>query len=667
MAFNIYTGVWTDWMRGSILGATLTLTARDASLLLAFIAAFVTVVAARLWLILSFILHQSFSSGGQHDGLHYQRQHILRNSTSPASAIWLFLQQAWYWRGIARRTNLRTLPWVLFGVFYIMAFAVLAIFSSQISDSASEYRLVARQDDCGLFIPADRSELQRKETFDNYRAAVYSQQCYHDSAFTTEGTCNALPQASLAWFNASVPCPFNDRICLGLSAFKMETGWIDSFSDLGINEPSRNRITYKRETICSPLVTQPGFAEFVSGDEAEELGWDDDILLRFYYGPIQGPGLDQNHTHSYNTYGQNMLNTYTTWPFYSLAGDVETELSTWRPIPELALEDRDISILLIAPNSVIHLEQNNDPVFRANVTRTIDGIERYLPDRYVSPIACADAHKICNPNSGSCTPWQGSTQVLQSARKADVGLNKVQMAIAERLGIDLTSSTFYHAMWTRTQSFLRAHELVSGLTQLPLPDNQWEIEMASLFAVVLSRLQYQILEYATGPESPAQVNVEKVWDSDSDSNGPIPDRDATAAHEQMCRKQRVKIAGNTLNFSVLGLSLLVGFGVVIIFASFTIQPLAGWFQTRYGRGAQRHQRWILDDSLQQLRMLLELGGVRHWKGELGSFPRTVTGDTFEYDARLGMELSAHLPVEETRPSHNVPRKPLPRTSRTLLY
>jgi hypothetical protein len=87
MTFEIYTGTWTDWSRGRILGATITLSSRDASFLLAFIAAFLTILVIRLWLIISFAAHQFIATGGKHDGLSYQRQVILRNAKSaPAAA-----------------------------------------------------------------------------------------------------------------------------------------------------------------------------------------------------------------------------------------------------------------------------------------------------------------------------------------------------------------------------------------------------------------------------------------------------------------------------------------------------------------------------------------------------------------------------------------------------
>lgn len=265
MSFEIFTGVWTDWSLGCIVGAIITLSSRDASLILAFIAAFVTLVGARLWGIISFAAHQASATDGKHDGLYYQRQVILRNTTSAVAAAWLFLLQAGYWRRTVRSAVHRTVPWVIFCVCYFVAFALGAIFSSQILDSASEFRLL-RSSSCGIKVPVDRDALQHKSTFDNLRASIYSRECYRNK---TSPLCSGLSVPHLPWTNSSVSCPFGESVCLDVPAFKMETSMIESLRDIGLNEPPENRVTYKRETVCSPLVTQPGFVEIVQGSDAE--------------------------------------------------------------------------------------------------------------------------------------------------------------------------------------------------------------------------------------------------------------------------------------------------------------------------------------------------------------------------------------------------------------
>lgn len=159
MTSQIYLGVWTDWTRSRVLGATLTLSARDGALLLTSLAFFVTIVGARGWRLVGFSAHQAMAADGDHDGLYYQRQHILRNAATPADAAWVFLQQAWYWRRTVRTAWLRTLPWAAFAAMYLALFAAASILSSWISEAATEYRLLAPTS-CGLFVPNDEEALQ---------------------------------------------------------------------------------------------------------------------------------------------------------------------------------------------------------------------------------------------------------------------------------------------------------------------------------------------------------------------------------------------------------------------------------------------------------------------------------------------------------------------------
>ncbi|KAF3809573.1 hypothetical protein GCG54_00012859 [Colletotrichum gloeosporioides] len=601
MSQEIHTGVWIDWSHGRVLGATITMSARDGALLLAFIATFVTVVATRLWRIVTFACHQILASGGEHDGLYYQRQLILRNTPTPMAATGLFLRQAWNWRGHANYPLLRTLPWAIGGVLYVAVFAVAAIFSSRISDGATQFRLLAAGD-CGAFEPADRDALQQKSTYDNSMASVYARQCYTNSS---AASCNSLPVSSIRWTGTSVECPFADDICAGstgASAFKMESEVINSQSHLGINGADKYRVDYRRETVCAPLITGSRFARDVNGSEAETLGWEDNVLTKYLYGNLES----RNYTHIYNKYGQNMHIGYGTGVYVSFAHRTD---NYWKPIDALALDHRDITLMFIAPNSVLHLHQNDDPVFGANIpVVTEDGTTYYQPDRYVSPIACADRHEICNPNNGICTSLVGSGEIMSSAREERLELDPVQLAT----------------------SFLEAQELVAELTQLKLPSDQWKREMGRLFADALSKLQHQVTEYATGPSIAVPGSIFKAWSASANSSE--ADEQVQDAHEAMCKSQITRDAQGTLNFSILGLSLLLAVGFVIIGLSFVLEPTTIFLQKKSGYGATKAKRWERDENLQVMRMLFELRYAGRWKGRTDSFPTTISKDRFRYDA-----------------------------------
>ncbi|KAK2739132.1 hypothetical protein CKAH01_18699 [Colletotrichum kahawae] len=626
MSQEIHTGVWIDWSHGRVLGATITMSARDGALLLAFIATFVTLVATRLWRIVTFVCHQILASGGEHDGLYYQRQLILRNTPTPMAATGLFLRQAWNWRGYANYPLLRTLPWAIGGVLYVGVFAVAAIFSSRISDGATQFRLLAAGD-CGAFQPADRDALQQKSTYDNSMASVYARQCYTNSS---AASCNNLPVSSIRWTSESIECPFADDICVGSNAFRMESEVIDSQMHLGINRPEEDRVNYQRETVCAPLITGSRFARDVNGSEAEALGWEDNVLVKYLYGITE----TRNYTHIYNKYGQNMHTGYGTEVFLSFAHRTD---NYWQPIDALAPDHRDITLMFIAPNSVLHVHPNDDPVFGANIPVVTEGnVTYYQPDRYVSPIACADRHQVCNPNNGICTGLVGSGELMSNAREERLEFDPAQLATIERLLFHLSISSFYHLIWTRTQSFLEAQELVAQLTQLKLPSDQWKREMGRLFADALSKLQHQVMEYATGPSIAVPGYVFKAWNTSANSSE--ADEKVQDAHEAMCKSQITRDAQGTLNFSVLGLSLLLAVGLVVIGLSFVLEPAMIFLEKKLGYGATKAKRWERDENLQVMRMLFELRYAGRWKGRTDSFPTTISKDRFIYDAQyLGEE------------------------------
>ncbi|KAF5701559.1 hypothetical protein FMUND_13828 [Fusarium mundagurra] len=217
----------------------------------------------------------------------------------------------------------------------------------------------------------------------------------------------------------------------------METGMMDSHQDFGFNASPENRITYKRETICSPLITNPGFVEEVKDNAGTSI--------RYLYGTTRLGRT--NYTFQYHTHGQTMDIGYSTWAYYY------PSLGVWEPVDDLLVPNTDLTLIVIAPNGVKHVQSNKDPVFGASLAK-----ERlFLPDRYVSPIACVDKHVICNPNNDECTPPMDSRGVIERVKEAPMALNNAQFVAVQRLRfVLLESSTFYHAIWTRTQGFLRA-------------------------------------------------------------------------------------------------------------------------------------------------------------------------------------------------------------------
>lgn len=148
--YNVYTGVWTNWSRGSTFGLTLTLTQADANLLTAFAAFFVTMVGTRLWKVACLIWHFNYTSSSPQGALHHQRQAILRNASDALDGLIDITRLALAWRSVKGLTGLwaRILPVLTFSLFWVAAWTAAAGFSSQLSTAIGSEALISSPN-CG--------------------------------------------------------------------------------------------------------------------------------------------------------------------------------------------------------------------------------------------------------------------------------------------------------------------------------------------------------------------------------------------------------------------------------------------------------------------------------------------------------------------------------------
>ncbi len=269
---SIYTGLWVNWTQGRVLGSTITLSARNSALLTSFIAIFVTVVGAQLWKILCFIFHQIRASQEPKDGLYHQHQNVLRNSSTPGGAAWSFVLQSWHWSGRARSALLRSLPWAVFSISYIIVFAVLSIFgSSEVTKAAGQDRLIQSSqcgywdvngttNEQGVFKATETAQgsFEAKVLKDSQDASAYARRCYDNSADALG--CDTYATPLIRWEGKATDCPFGDNICWRNHTYQMDTGMLDSHDQLGINTPEEERVKYRRVSTCTVLVEQ-GYIE----------------------------------------------------------------------------------------------------------------------------------------------------------------------------------------------------------------------------------------------------------------------------------------------------------------------------------------------------------------------------------------------------------------------
>lgn len=281
MDSNIYTGIWTNWSRGPVLGLNLTTSKRNGNLLIAFTALFVTFVGSRLWRISCLALHRYYSTSAERSAIHHQRQVILRNSSAAESALYEFVSLFWTWRKSRFQHIAGLIPLAIFSACFLAAFTAAGGFSSSISSSVGDQVLINGQN-CGIIRPSSAVDAlsvynQRISELSN-SAANYVQQCYRTNQSNVTTACNKFVRSSLPTFtvNDTAECPFQNKICRNpQSTLRLDSGYIDSNDDLGLNSPKNERFTYRYVLHCAPLETD----NYTSHIEEFGRGWD-----RYHYG-----------------------------------------------------------------------------------------------------------------------------------------------------------------------------------------------------------------------------------------------------------------------------------------------------------------------------------------------------------------------------------------------
>lgn len=255
---NAYLGVWTNWSKGKVYGATLTLPRREAGLLTAFLAIYVSSAGGQFWRIICFIFHQSRAGkkARRGDVLHRQIQVLLRNSEGAGGGLWEFARLPFQWRQWATGTLLPCALFAFLAFLNLSGFGAASIFSSAVAKAAGNETLMYSKD-CGVanfpstLDPTFGKLLRVMHLAQS--AAGYARACYGDVDNLQQ--CTTYPQRQIEWKTLrDVPCPFESNRCLNNQAVAFDTGELDTFKVFGINTAPQDRVTYRRVTTCAPLV-----------------------------------------------------------------------------------------------------------------------------------------------------------------------------------------------------------------------------------------------------------------------------------------------------------------------------------------------------------------------------------------------------------------------------
>lgn len=260
--------------------------------------------------------------------------------------------------------------------------------------------------------------------------------------------------------------------------------------------------------------------------------------------------------------------------------------------------------MFLAAHAINFAKPSDDPWFSAHrpnpgpVNRTY-----YFSDHLLSPLGCVEQFQFCNPKKGdACTSLSGIVPATAAA-KFTLDLSPMQSAIVDLL---------INAIYANNAIILQPTQLLADDTsndgvQMPLPNNQWVIELQDMHNRVLAEIQRIIVDYARSPSSPTAKQFLVV-----------PDKN----YRSLCSMIRARTSGQFSSINTYGLALTVGLGTLIILANIFLESMIRCFQRRRKAAHRGVDTWVEDGLLQVHKNTLVLAGPEEWQNIDDAVPTT---------------------------------------------
>ncbi|KAI0972038.1 hypothetical protein F4678DRAFT_479021 [Xylaria arbuscula] len=642
-AYPVFLGVWTNWSYGKIRGSTLTLTQSNGNLLIAFVALFASMSAGHLWKIIRFGLHLWFSSPEDRDALYHQQQALLRNGSTAGSSAFTLMELAWAWRGTTRRW--RFVPLLVFTIALAVGLALASGFSARV---AIGNEVLISGDNCGIPILARGSNI----TFDltNFTpltsdfistAAIQASQCYsNNSEGVASPSCKTFVYPRLqAKVDRNAACPFGDLCRSKDSNLLFDTGLLDSHKDFGINAPEKERFLLRTVTHCAVLKTH-GYQSLVNISQ-------DRSYIQYSYGNKPG----RNFTYLASNDSDYLIKTVgdsTVFEDYTIGTYLATYASgrldpssSFDPIPALKSSGGNIFIFFLSSNGILFSEKTLDPWYQATHKLGTIGfvtsnnlskgglIDIYGQDFPGSPLACTEKRQICTATPDSTQQNHCTLLGAEADTWNEAFTNATDQSSVDRLDWSISTLESYIqggigqiVAVLGAQSLLSRRSLDQGI-QGPLSDDQWKFDLSYWQNIQMASWSKGLVESAKGLPS----SYSESWIR----------RPVNKAEVQLCHNQKIYSTAH-ISFSVLGLSLLLAGGLLVMSLSLSLEHLARFLQRFVKLDPYSRLEWVSNGTLQLQRLAHEELGFGEWTGGDETVPTTKT---LTHLARLDISDSEH--------------------------
>ncbi|KAI9707010.1 MAG: hypothetical protein M1820_004598 [Bogoriella megaspora] len=534
---QVYLGHWVNWSYGSIRGSTLTLSQQNGALLTAFVAIFIGWAGTRIWNIICFMVHTSLSKEDPQDAVYHQRQAVFRNADDGNAGLWNLCILLWTWRGLKWGIVRRLLPFVALSLIITLAFTAAGVFSSTIASATGNEVLLTGANCAIIQSPANVTEESIRTLYNPYFFQLTkldeerTLRCYSSESSTDDCSPTIVGRLPVM-FNGNASCPFESAIChSNTTNLILESGYMNSHYDLGINSPVEHRFLYRVRQHCSPLVLDgytttrhvPTQALSANGPQINSTV----TLMDFNYGStdelpwlngtnttLSYPVVDYTKTPPEDAQGLD----YTLFNYVAVANGSGMS-SGFMPIPAINRTDADTIIIFLAANNVIFVGSIDDPWYSAhkfyhNVKGTVGSgsFTAYSADSPAVAVACATQYQACNPNvptSQGCSPYMGLLQLLSWSNESDTIWGSDAQQKLFMTAYEVISSNAPDMSHVINIAPLLSSKSMNGGVQPALPANQWQLEMENWFKIELVALQTAFVDHANGPQYPGFDNF--LW------------------------------------------------------------------------------------------------------------------------------------------------------------
>lgn len=94
------------------------------------------------------------------------------------------------------------------------------------------------------------------------KSMEYARGCYEGTSIEYTSLCNAFITPRItSTVDRAAQCPFNKKDVCSEPAVRLDSGFVDSASQLGINSPPENKVQVRKVSTCAPL----DFQRYASG------------------------------------------------------------------------------------------------------------------------------------------------------------------------------------------------------------------------------------------------------------------------------------------------------------------------------------------------------------------------------------------------------------------